>query len=543
MDIKVQISDVIKKALNKLEVEFDRDIVIEHPKNKEHGDYSTNVAMQLTKVLRKNPREIAGSIIDAMDLDGTSISKVDIAGPGFINFFVDSSFLFDVLNTIIKMDDTYGESEAGTGESVLVEYVSANPTGDLHIGHARGASYGDSLTRIYKKAGYKVWREFYINDAGNQIHNLVLSAEARYKQALGLDATMPEDGYFGEDIIQLGKELAEEFGNQYADVIDYALFREKALAFEKAKLSKDLSDFGVEFDQWYSEQSLYDDGVVEETIAKLKELGHTYEKDGATWLKTSEHGDEKDRVIVKSDGTLTYMTPDVGYHANKLSRGYNLLIDVLGADHHGYLSRMRASIEMLGYQKEQLEFEILQMVRVLQNGEEVKMSKRSGKAISIRDLVDEVGTDPIRYFFAMRSLNTHMDLDLDLALRETNENPVYYAQYAHARVSSILKQAESKGLTFTETFDTITSGKALELLNELSKFPNVVADAAAKRLPHLVTNYINDLASLFHSYYASEKFLTEDKDYSEQRVTLVKAVQITLRNALDLVGVSAPEEM
>ncbi len=344
MDIKVHIQTVILETLNKLDIEFDRDIVIEHPKNKEHGDYSTNVAMQLTKVLRKNPREIAATIIEAMDLDGTSISKVDIAGPGFINFFVESSFLFDVINNIVEMDEAYGESDAGSDESVLVEYVSANPTGDLHIGHARGASYGDSLTRIYKKAGYKVWREFYINDAGNQIHNLVLSAEARYKQALGLDATMPEDGYYGEDIIQLGKELAEEFGDKYASEVDYDLFRTKSLAFEKAKLAKDLEDFGVEFDHWFSEQSLYDEGIVDETVEKLKSLGHTYEKDGATWLKTSEHGDEKDRVIIKSDGSLTYMTPDIGYHANKLSRGYHLLIDVLGADHHGYLPRMRAAI-------------------------------------------------------------------------------------------------------------------------------------------------------------------------------------------------------
>ena len=435
------------------------------------------------------------------------------------------------------------------GQKVQVEFVSANPTGDLHLGHARGAAVGDSLCNVLDKAGYDVTREYYINDAGNQIHNLAVSVEARYFQALGMDKEMPTDGYHGEDIIGIGKKLAEEFGDKYVQVDEkerYEFFRDYGLIFEMGKLKQDLENFRVRFDVWYSETSLYQDGKIDAALAVLRENGHIYEEDGATWFRSTELGDDKDRVLIKQDGSYTYLTPDIAYHRNKLERGFERLINIWGADHHGYIPRMKAAIEALGYNRDQLEVEIIQLVHLYKNGEKMKMSKRTGKAVTMRDLVDEVGLDATRYFFAMRSADTHMDFDLDLAVSQSNDNPVYYSQYAHARISSILRSGVEQGFSIdgVKDFSELTSEKEVELLKKLGEFPHAIAEAAEKRMPHRITNYIFDLASSFHSFYNADKVLdAEHADRSKARLALVKAVQITLKNALTLIGVSAPEKM
>ncbi|MGG1397017.1 arginine--tRNA ligase [Bacillus salipaludis] len=521
------------------------DVILETPKEKAHGDYSTNMAMQLARVAKKAPRMIAEALIENLDRSKASIEKIELAGPGFINFYMNNSYLTDLIPTVLKAGEKYGETTVGNNQKIQVEFVSANPTGDLHLGHARGAAVGDSLSNILAKAGYDVSREYYINDAGNQINNLAKSVEARYFQALGLEKEMPEDGYHGEDIINIGKKLAEQFGNKYAEVDEaerFDFFREYGLTYEMEKLKRDLEDFRVRFDVWFSETSLYKNGKIDEALAALRKTGYIYDEEGATWLRSTDFGDDKDRVLIKQDGSYTYLTPDIAYHKDKLDRGFEKLINIWGADHHGYIPRMMAAIQALGYARDALEVEIIQLVHLYKNGEKMKMSKRTGKAVTMRDLVDEVGLDATRYFFAMRSSDTHMDFDLDLAVSESNENPVYYAQYAHARISSILRQG---GEVDTEAnFSLIDSEKEIDLLKKLGEFPLAVGEAAVKRVPHRVTNYIFELASTFHSFYNAEKVL--DPEYPERtaaRLGLVKSVQITLRNALALIGVSAPEKM
>ncbi|RBP04832.1 arginine--tRNA ligase [Rossellomorea aquimaris] len=525
------------------------DVILEIPKEKSHGDYSTNMAMQLARVAKKAPRMIAEDIMANFDQSKASIEKMEIAGPGFINFYMNNEYLTDLIPLILDQDQEYGQSNAGNGERVNVEFVSANPTGDLHLGHARGAAVGDSLCNVLEKAGYKVTREYYINDAGNQIHNLAISVEARYFQALGEDKAMPEDGYHGADIIGIGKKLAEEFGSKYAEVSDeerYKFFREYGLKIEMAKLQKDLEMFRVPFNVWYSETSLYENGKIDAALKTLKNNGHVYEEDGATWFRSTELGDDKDRVLIKNDGTYTYLTPDISYHQDKFERGHDVLINIWGADHHGYIPRMKAAIEALGFDREKLEVEVIQLVHLYKNGEKMKMSKRTGKAVTLRELVEEVGLDAVRYFFAMRSADTHMDFDLDLAVSQSNENPVYYAQYAHARICSILRQAEEQGLASDDKIDLklIGTEKEVDLLKKLGEFPQMVADAADKRTPHRVANYINDLASAFHSFYNANKVLDEEnRELTTARLALVKVVRVTLQNALALIGVAAPEKM
>ncbi|OAT79605.1 arginine--tRNA ligase [Bacillus sp. MKU004] len=525
------------------------DIILETPKDKSHGDYSTNMAMQLARVAKKAPRMIAEDIMKNFDQSKASIEKMDIAGPGFINFFMNNDYLTDLIPLILDQDHEYGQSDAGKGERVNVEFVSANPTGDLHLGHARGAAVGDSLCNVLEKAGYKVTREYYINDAGNQIHNLAKSVEARYFQALGQDVAMPEDGYHGADIIGIGKQLAEEFGSKYAEANEderYKFFREYGLKVEMSKLQKDLEMFRVPFNVWYSETSLYENGKIDAALSKLRENGHVYEEEGATWFRSTELGDDKDRVLIKNDGTYTYLTPDISYHQDKFERGHDVLINIWGADHHGYIPRMKAAVEALGFDREKLEVAVIQLVHLYKNGEKMKMSKRTGKAVTMRELVEEVGLDAVRYFFAMRSADTHMDFDLDLAVSQSNENPVYYAQYAHARICSILRQAEESGLASEDRIDLSLIGteKEIDLLKKLGEFPQMIADSAEKRTPHRVANYINDLASAFHSFYNANKVLdNENRELTTARLALVKAVRVTLQNALALIGVAAPEKM
>ncbi len=550
--VQLKLKEEIRAAVIKAELATEEqlpDVILETPKDKANGDYSTNMAMQLARVAKKAPRAIAEALVANFDQSKASIEKIDIAGPGFINFYMNNNYLTDLIPTVLTAGEKYGETTVGNGQKIQVEFVSANPTGDLHLGHARGAAVGDSLCNVLAKAGYDVSREYYINDAGNQINNLALSVEARYFQALGMEKEMPADGYHGEDIIGIGKRLAEEYGDKFVNTDEkerFDFFRSYGLKEEMAKLKQDLEDFRVPFDVWYSETSLYGDGKIDVALDKLRENGYIYEEDGATWFRSTDLGDDKDRVLIKQDGSYTYLTPDIAYHKNKLDRGFEKLINIWGADHHGYIPRMKAAIEALGYGKDVLEVEIIQLVHLYKNGEKMKMSKRTGKAVTMRDLVEEVGLDATRYFFAMRSADTHMDFDLDLAVSQSNENPVYYAQYAHARICSILRQGEENGFTYDTNadFSLIGAEKEIEVLKKLGEFPLAVAEAAQKRMPHRVTNYIYELASTFHSFYNAEKVLdAENVERTKARLSLIKAVQTTLKNALKLIGVSAPEKM
>ncbi|WP_274309072.1 arginine--tRNA ligase [Solibacillus daqui] len=545
--IKTALAAAIEKA-GLVEAGTEVNIHLETPKDKANGDYATNVAMQLTKLAKKPPRAIAESILENLETEGTDIEKIDIAGPGFMNITVRKDFLASVVKAAFEQRENYGRTDAGAGEKVQVEFVSANPTGDLHLGHARGASVGDSLCNVMDFAGYAVSREYYINDAGNQINNLAYSLEARYKQALGMDAEMPEDGYHGPDIIEIAGKLAEEFGAAILEKSDeerFKFFREHGLKLELAKLQNDLKNFRVEFDVWYSETSLYENGKIEVALNKLRENGHVFEEEGATWFRSTTFGDDKDRVLIKNDGSFTYLTPDIAYHEDKLQRGFNKLVNIWGADHHGYIPRMKAAIEALGYDRGTLEVDIIQMVQLYKNGEKFKMSKRTGNAVTMRELVEEVGLDAVRYFFVKTAGDSHMDFDLDLAVSQSNENPVYYAQYAHARISSILRSAAEQGFEASlENLELLTAEKEEEVLKKVGAFPQIVADAAKHRTPHRIANYIQDLAAAFHSFYNAEKVLNQDnKALTEARLALITAVKTTLANALKLIGVSAPEKM
>ncbi|TVP96797.1 MAG: arginine--tRNA ligase [Acholeplasmatales bacterium] len=545
MQIDMMIKTLIETALKQAQLDTWPDIEIEVPNDTTNGDYATNIAMKLARVLRRAPLAIAESLVANMP-DNPAFKHIEVARPGFINFYVDKRIYRDVIGEVLQAGADFGASTIGADRRVNIEFVSANPTGSLHIGHARGAAAGDALARIMQKAGFNVTREYYVNDGGNQINQLVRSIDVRYRQALGETITMPEDGYHGPEIIVLAKQLVADHGDRFLHEDGGEQFRQFGVNHLLAALRADLETFRVHFDVWFSEATLYENKTVEATIEQLKASGHTYEEEGALWLKTSHYGDEKDRVIVKSDGSYTYLLPDIAYHADKLSRGFEQLIDILGSDHHGYVPRLKAAIQMVGGGENALEVELLQMVKVLQNGEELKMSKRSGKAITLRDLIDEVGVDPIRYFFAMRSLNTHMELDLDLALKESNENPVFYAQYAHARIASILRNAAEKSLKPNlnrRQFETLQSDKALELLAVLVDYPLTVELAASKRLPHKITQYIQRLAQAFHTFYASETVISEDAEATEERLVMLHAVKTVMQNALELVGVEAKERM
>ncbi|MEW9500888.1 arginine--tRNA ligase [Jeotgalibacillus marinus] len=525
------------------------EVVLETPKDKANGDFSTNMAMQLARIAKKAPRVIAEGIVEYFDSSKASIKKIDIAGPGFINFYMDNAYLNDLIKTILQAGDQYGESQVGAGQKVQVEFVSANPTGDLHLGHARGAAVGDALCNVLSKAGYEVSREYYINDAGNQIHNLALSVEARYFQALNLQKTMPEDGYHGADIIGIANNLAEEYGDKYVNTTEeerYEFFREYGLKYELKKLQDDLEAFRVPFNVWFSETSLYKSGKIDAALDVLKERGHVYEEDAATWFRSTELGDDKNRVLIKNDGSYTYLTPDLAYHRDKFERGFDKVINIWGADHHGYIPRMKAAVEALGYKREDLEVAVIQMVQLYKDGEKMKMSKRTGKAVTMRELVDEVGLDAVRYFFAMRSGDSHMDFDLDLAVSQSNENPVYYAQYAHARICSILRQAEEQGIDLKSDADLslIGSEKEVDLLKKLGDFPQTISDAAEMRTPHRIATYINELASAFHSFYNANKVLdAESPERTKARLKLIEAVRQTIKNALKLISVEAPNKM
>ncbi|MDU4696543.1 MAG: arginine--tRNA ligase [Paenibacillus sp.] len=525
-------------------------IVLEVPKDKAHGDFATNAAMQLSRIAKKNPRQIAEEILAQLDHGKAGIEKAEIAGPGFINFSLSKSYLYPILLQVYREGENYGRTALGDGKKVQVEFVSANPTGSLHLGHARGAAVGDALCNVLDFAGYDVTREYYINDAGNQIVNLIKSIEARYRQELGQDVEMPEDGYHGEDIKGFAKELVAEQGDKLLSMSEEertAFLRKFGLDKELAKIQRDLERFRVRFDVWFSETSLYQDGQVEASLAELRDKGQTYELDGATWLKTTEYGDDKDRVLVKNDGTYTYLTPDIAYHRNKYDRGFDRVINIWGADHHGYIPRVKAAMEAIGKDPEKLTVLIAQMVSLFQDGEKVKMSKRTGKAVTMVDLMDEVGVDPIRYFFTMRSMDSHLDFDMDLAISTSNENPVYYVQYAHARICSIFRQAEEQGIQIpaAESVDLgkLTAEHEYDLLRKLGELPEEIGVAAENYAPHRLVRYVYELAALFHSYYRAERVITEDADQTAARLVLLGGVRTALANVLRLIGVSAPDKM
>ncbi|EIO0106773.1 arginine--tRNA ligase [Staphylococcus pseudintermedius] len=546
--VKQTLIQEIEKSIQQANiVESIPEIKIEIPKDTKNGDYATNIAMVLTKLAKRNPREIAQLIVDHLDTEAAHVKKIDIAGPGFINFYLDSSYLNAVIDQTLELDTQFGRVAESKNKKILVEYVSANPTGDLHIGHARNAAVGDTLCNILDAAGYDVTREYYINDAGNQITNLAKSIEARYLQHLGQKAEMPADGYHGQDIKNIGADLAEKQPNlmDLSDDERLKTFRQLGVDYEMAKLKQDLADFNIHFDNWFSETSLYEKGEIKAVLERMKENGYTYEQDGATWLRTTDFKDDKDRVLIKKDGTYTYFLPDIAYHYDKFQRGNDNLINLFGADHHGYINRLKASLETFGVDSGRLEIQIMQMVRLMQDGEEVKMSKRTGNAITLREIMDEVGIDAARYFLTMRSADTHFDFDMALAKEQSQDNPVYYAQYAHARICSILRQAEAQGYQVEKGADyqTITNDKAIELLKKVAEFEPMIEGAAEARAPHRVTNYIQDLAAHFHKFYNAEKVLTEDQAKTKAHLALIDAVRITLRNALQLVGVTAPEQM
>lgn len=526
------------------------DFTVEAPREKEHGDFAANLAMLLAKPARMAPRKAAEILVQNLSLAGTWIERVEIAGPGFINFYLNPLWVYQALPRIINSGKDYGRVDVGRGKKVQVEFVSANPTGLLHMGNARGAALGDSIAAILDFAGYDVAREFYINDAGNQIENFGLSLEARYLQLVGRDAQVPEEGYHGEDIVETVRGFIALNGGRLLDVPQekrrFALVK-YALAEKLEAIKKVLGDFGVSYDVWFSEQSLHDSGAVQDTLNFLKKRGCIYESEDALWFKATDFGVEKDEVVVRSNGIPTYFASDVAYHRNKFQRGFEWVIDIWGADHHGHVPRMKGAVSALGYDPSALDVVIMQLVRLYKGGEIVRMSKRSGQFVTLEELVEEVGRDAARYFFVMRGADSHLDFDLDLAKAESNENPVYYIQYAHARICSILRQYAEQGGSMPGLDEVdlslLIEEYELALARKLADFPVEVASAAAGLAPQRIARYLHELAGLLHSFYNSHRVITSDKGVSAARLVLVNATRITLENALCLLGLTAPERM
>ena len=523
------------------------DFVIETPKDEKNGDFSTNVAMQLTRIMRQNPRKIAEAIVGGIDLPEL-IDHIDIAGPGFINFYLVNNWLHAILPAIQEEDGDYGKSNAGQGERVQVEFVSANPTGLLHMGNARGGALGDTLSAVLNEAGYACDKEYYINDAGNQVENLGKSVEARYFELLGRDDyQIPEDGYHGKDIIATAQRLLDEKGEAFVDMPEAErrqAMKDYALKEKVAGIRGSLENFGVVFDKWFSEQSLHDAGDVREVVEILRDKGYVYEKDGAQWLKCTAWGEEKDEVLVRSNGTPTYFAADIAYHRNKFERGYKRLINIWGADHHGHVARLKGAMTALGYPGDDITVILMQLVRLYRGGEIVKMSKRSGQYVTLDELIEEVGKEAARFFFIMRNPDSALDFDLDLAKAESSDNPVYYVQYAHARICSILSVAGVDTPKAQDVDLSLLNEEAERvLIRKLAEWPQEVADAARELAPYHLAYYAKDLATAFHSFYNSCKVLTDDTALRDARLALVDCSRITLRNVLQLLGLTAPERM
>lgn len=552
--MKTELASIISSALDQiLEDSSAIDIHIERPKTLEHGDYSTNIALQLTKILKKNPREIAQLIIEKVGLD-PSIDRLEIAGPGFINFYLSSAGKSSIINSIFSQSTNYGHNLTGKNQKLQVEFVSANPTGPLHIGHGRGAAIGDSLARIMQANGWDVTREFYYNDAGQQINNLALSVQSRIKGIEPDDANFPEDGYRGEYIL----EIADAYSNLKTVEVDGEIVKANgnpddienikrfSVAFLRNEQNIDLAAFQTTFDVFTLESTFYQNKDVEKVLDLLEKNGFSYQKDDATWLKTTNFGDDKDRVMIKSDGSYTYFVPDVAYHLNKWERGFVRVINEQGADHHSTITRVRAGLQglNLGIPKDWPDYVLHQMVTVTKNNQEVKISKRAGSYVTLRDLIDEVGSDATRYFLLARKPDSQLIFDIDLAKSQTNDNPVYYIQYAHARICAVLNQANIKPEDL-QNFDEalLTSTHEHQLIKRLSEFPEIISLSASESSPHYIATFLKDLASDFHSYYNANKFLSDDKALQNARLALIGATKIVIKNGLQLLGISAPEKM
>ena len=549
-DMQSTLKEYVKQAtLNVYQnEEFVKDIVVEIPRDPDMADYATTIAMRLAKPLKINPMVIAEKIVEELKKVAKDYESIEAVRPGFINFKMKKSALADSINGIINAGENYGQNDIGKNEpKINLEYVSANPTGDLHVGHARAAAWGDSIARLMLASGYDVLREYYINDAGHQIDMLGESLIARYFEHFGRnDYPIPENGYHAQDIVDIANQIAERDGDKWLNAdskerLDY--FKSTGKKLELKKIEDDLRNFRVKFDSWMPESYFYEnnDARIKKCLDDMREKGVLYEQDGALWLKTTLYGDDKDRVLVKNDGSFTYFLPDIANNMYKFERGYPKLIILLGADHHGYVARMQAALALLGHPNS-LEIDLEQMVRLVEDGKEVKMSKRTGNGISLRELCDDVGVDAARYTFVSRELGAHMDFDLSLVRKKSNDNPVYYAQYAYARAHNIL--VEAKGFVAPDKYDLLTNPKETEIMKTLMEFPNIVGNAAKTRAPNMICTYVQKLASYFHSYYGACKINDpKNPELTSERLGLVKATEIVIKNALNLIGVCAPEKM
>lgn len=542
MDIQESIKQELKRIVSEMGVSVeDSEIVLTPSNSPEHGDYASNLALRKAKALKMKPMDLAKKIEEVFHLDG--VDHLEACMPGFLNFFLRQDQLGSIIQKLVDEKENYGNLDYGKGIKVDIEYVSANPTGTLHLGHARGAALGDCLSRLYKKAGYDVTREYYVNDAGVQMDHLASSLMVRYLELFGEKRELGENDYHGPEIIELAKLLKEEIGDSYlkdpeSHLEDFKKFGGKHLL---ERIKKDLHEFRVDQDVYSSEKAIRDRGDVEKVLEKLKP--YCYTQEGALWLNTTKDGDDKDRVLVKSDGHYTYLLPDIAYHNDKFERGFDLLIDLFGADHHGYVARLKSSQKDLGHNPDHLVVSLVQMVRLFKNGEEFKMSKRTGNAITMKELIEEVGVDSVRYFFVSRSGNSHLDFDLDLAKKLGSENPVYYAQYTHARLCGILKNGE-RFLPQDFSGSLLSTESEKNLLILLKSYPDVILNATKENEPYKITNYVHDLATSINEFYTKCRVLDDaNAELSKQRLGLVTACEIVLKDAMNLIGVSAPERM
>ena len=548
--IQIIIHDALEKARQAGELELSPfpEIVVEKPKDEKMGDFSTNIAMTLARSERKNPKMIAESVVRY--LKNGDLSQVEIAGPGFINLKMSHEFFLQRLKNVVKQGDDFGQTDVGQGTKVLIEFVSANPTGPLHVGHGRGAAVGDALARILKKSGYDLSTEYYINDVGNQMNFLGRSTWLRYRELLGEAIEFPDDHYRGEYIKDIANEIVKQKGNEFLNKPEeecLPFFRKFAKDNILKGIQKDLTEFRVNFDNWFSEQSLYDGSSVEKAIEWLKGKGHIYEKDGAVWLKSSAFNDDKDRVIVKKTGEKTYFCSDIAYHQNKINRGFKKIINLMGADHHGYVPRMEAVLQAMGYDNKIFKILLIQFVSLLRAGEKISMSTRAGEFETLRDVVSEVGVDVARYYFLMRSSDTHLEFDLELAKKENSENPVFYIQYAHARICSIFRTAEEKGVVWDRSNEVdlslLVEEEEFGIIRAVLAFPEIVEKSARALEVHRISHYLLDMVSRFHGYYSRHRVISDDKALTLARLSLLDAIRITIRNGFELMGISSPEKM
>lgn len=550
--VKKYILDSIEKNIKQsnFQIKIIPEIILLTPKNKSHGDLSTNIAMQLSRELRLKSLDIAHFIVDNLNIKDSIIGEVEIVRPGFINFCLKENWLYQIIDEIREKGEDYGKVNLGKGKKIQVEFVSVNPTGPLHIGHGKCAAVGDALSNILKAAGYKVEKEYYINDQGRQIDLLGQSVQVRYNNLLGGRMEFPADGYKGEYIIDIAQEVIEKFQDKYKgrdDQESREFFKEFTLKNILEGIKEDLKDFGVEFDEWFSESSLYKQNKLQEVIKLLQQKGFLYKEKGALWLKTTAFGDEKDRVVIRENNIPTYFASDIAYHQDKYQRGFEKIIDIWGADHHGYIQRMKAAVQALGYPEDSLGILIVQFVTLIRDGKEVGMSTRGGEFITLKDLIKEVGKDVARYFFLMRSYDSHTEFDLDVAKSQSMENPVYYIQYAYARICSIIKKAEQAGVKMDKSkvskLQLLDQEEEFELIKKLSSLKEVIKKSALTWKPHFLTTYLYDLASSFHKYYTVHRIITEDEELTRARLILIDCTRIVLFNSLKILGVSAPESM